>query len=277
MTGPGGPTYTIDDATGQYGQMSAGQTNDCLSQGDCYETTISGPRPVQHWDATADETLTSSVGPLLGQPLSRIKTWPLHVGGSFADVPDTDLFYPFVETIFHKRVTAGGACGVGSFCGDDVVLRQQMGVFLLKGIFGADFAPPPATGTVFDDVPASNPFAPWIEELARIGIVAGCEAPPPPALPSYCPSAPVNRQQMAVFLLKTRFGPNVPVGTCAGLFDDVPCSSPFAPFIEELVSLGVTAGCSASPPLYCPTNPTLRKQMAAFLVKTFGLELYGPD
>ncbi len=30
-------------------------------------------------------------------------------------------------------------------------------------------------------------------------------------------------------------------------------------------------------PHHCPTDPTKRKQMAAFLVKTFGLELYGPD
>src|SRR4029450_12791245 len=99
-----------------------------------------------HWDATLDETFAPP----------RSKTWALHVGQSFADVPE-DVFYPFIENIFHNRVTAGGGCGVGNFCPEEGVLRQQMAVFVLKGLYGADFTPPPATGAVFDDVPASNP------------------------------------------------------------------------------------------------------------------------
>jgi hypothetical protein len=56
-------------------------------------------------------------------------------------------------------------------------------------------------------------------------------------------------------------------------FDDVPCSSPFAPWINELVARGVTAGCGGAS--YCPVNQVARQQMAVFLVKTFGLVLYG--
>jgi hypothetical protein len=50
---------------------------------------------------------------------------------------------------------------------------------------------------MFHDVPASSPFCPFIEELARRGITGGCGGG------NYCPSAPVTRQQMAVFLVKT--------------------------------------------------------------------------
>jgi S-layer homology domain len=50
---------------------------------------------------------------------------------------------------------------------------------------------------MFNDVPASSPFCPFIEELARRGITGGCGGG------NYCPSAPVTRQQMAVFLVKT--------------------------------------------------------------------------
>jgi hypothetical protein len=231
--------------------------------------SVAGPRPTAHWDATFDEALQSldPIGPMS-------KTWSLHVGGSFPDVPE-DVFYPFIENLLHNGVTAGGGCGPGLFCGDEPVLRQQMAVFLLKTAYGEGFVPPEATGGVFDDVPQASPFAPWIEELARIGVTAGCTAPPPPALPFYCPTAPVNRQQMAAFLVLTY----LPWGgsACTGQFDDVPCSSPFAHFIAYLVERGVTGGCQADPPLYCPTEPTKRKQMAAFLVKMFGLELYGPD
>src|SRR6187401_6046 len=102
-----------------------------------------------------------------------------------------------------------------------------MAVFLLTSSHGAAFVPPPATGAVFDDVPASSPFAPWIEELAAENITSGCIAPPPPALPSFCPGSPVTRQQMAVFLIKTLYGPTYSPPGCAGLFEDVPCPGAF--------------------------------------------------
>jgi hypothetical protein len=49
------------------------------------------------------------------------------------------------------------------------------------------------------------------------------------------------------------------------LFNDVPASSPFCPFIEELSRRGVTGGCA--PGLFCPGDPVTRQQMAVFLVK----------
>jgi len=269
VTGPAGPTYFIDDDVADYGSIDTDGADCFAATGNCYEVSVAGIRPAAHWDATFEEALHSP------DPLGNtLKTWSLHVGGSFPDVPQ-DSFYPFIESLFHNGVTAGGSCGAGLYCGEQPVLRQQMAVFLLKAAYGQNFVPPDATGAVFDDVPASSPFAPWIEELARIGVTAGCTAPPLPALPSYCPTATVNRQQMAAFLVKTY----LPFGgsACTARFDDVPCSSPFATYIEFLVDLHVTAGCSVSPALYCPTDPTTRKQMAAFLVKTFGLELYGPD
>jgi hypothetical protein len=275
LTGPSGPTYALEDSVADYGTIAEGATNDCFTAtGNCYEVSVSGDRPAAHWDATFDEALAST-GPFgSAQPLS--KTWALHVGGSFPDVPQ-DAFYPFIENLFHNNITAGGGCGAGLYCGEDPVLRQQMAVLLLKAADGAAFTPPAATGAVFDDVPASSPFAPWIEELARIGATGGCVAPPAPALPSYCPTASVNRQQVAVLLFKTYWRPDLVPGGCDGIFDDVPCSSPFAPYIEYQFGVGISTGCSVNPPLYCPTDPTKRKQMAVFLVKTFGLQLYGPD
>ena len=60
------------------------------------------------------------------------------------------------------------------------------------------FEPPPCVpgNEMFTDVPASNPFCPWIEELARRGITAGC------SLTQYCPGNPVTRQQMAAFIIR---------------------------------------------------------------------------
>jgi len=43
-------------------------------------------------------------------------------------------------------------------------------------------------------------------------------------------------------------------------------------WIEDLVGRGITAGCSTSPPLYCPLNAITRGQMATFITKSFNLQ-----
>ena len=73
-----------------------------------------------HWDTTFEEGLS-----LGGSP----KTWLLHVGGSFGDVPTSHQFYRFIETVFHNGITAG--CGAGIYCPDSPVTRAQMAVFLV--------------------------------------------------------------------------------------------------------------------------------------------------
>jgi hypothetical protein len=58
-------------------------------------------------------------------------------------------------------------------------------------------------------------------------------------------------------------------------FNDVPTGHPFFQYIEALAESGVTGGCSAAPPLYCPDNPVTRGQMAVFLSKLTGLSWSG--
>jgi hypothetical protein len=50
---------------------------------------------------------------------------------------------------------------------------------------------------VFNDVPLNHCAAHWIEQLAWEGITSGCGGG------NYCPWAPVTRDQMAVFLVRT--------------------------------------------------------------------------
>ena len=54
-------------------------------------------------------------------------------------------------------------------------------------------------------------------------------------------------------------------------FTDVPTSHPFFQYIEALKASGVTGGCVASPPQYCPNDPVTRGQMAVFLSRLVGL------
>ncbi len=62
--------------------------------------------------------------------------------------------------------------------------------------------------------------------------------------------------------------------SCTGtVFDDVNATAmppAFCGFIEQFSALGITGGCSATPPLYCPDSPVTRAQMAVFLTTVIG-------
>jgi hypothetical protein len=115
-------------------------------------------------------------------------------------------------------------------------------------------------------VPTSNPFCPWIRELAAQGITGGCGSG------NFCPAQVVTRDQMAVLLLRARESASYTPPPCSNpTFSDVPCSNLFSAWIYELVRRGVTGGCASG--LYCPASPNTRAQMAIFLAATFGLPL----
>ncbi len=258
FTGPAGPTYTKADASADYGTLASGASTDCgVATGDCYALGVTGTRPAAHWDATVDETLSEGA----------VKTWTIHIGNSFSDVLTSNPFYRFIETLFHKGVTAG--CAAGMYCPGNNVLRQQMAVFLLISKEGAGYTPPACTSPMFADVPCSSPYAAWINELANRSVTSGCGGG------NFCPTDPVTRAQMSVFLLRTLEGPSYTPPACTTpIFGDVPCSNPFAAWIDEIAIRGITGGCGGGN--FCPSSSVTRGQMAVFLTTTFGLKLYGP-
>ena len=125
---------------------------------------------------------------------------------------------------------------------------------------------------MFADVPASSPFCAWVEELARRNVVNGGGGG------RYCPADAVTREQMAVFVLRT-LDPSLEPPACGvsapPMFADVPASSAFCKWIEELARRGVVTGCGGGN--YCPGASVTREQMGVFISATFGLQLYGPS
>lgn len=185
---------------------------------------------------------------------------------TFDDVSTFHFAYLWIEAMTAEGLTHGCSTTPPLYCPDSAVRRDEMAVFLVRGIHGAGFVPPPATGTVFTDVPASHPYAPWIEQLFHDGITGGCGTSPA----RYCPGAAVTRAEMAVFLLRARHGAgHVPPPATGTVFGDVPASHPFAPWIEQLAAEGITAGCGGG--TYCPTLAVTRAQMAIFLIRALDL------
>ncbi len=133
---------------------------------------------------------------------------------------------------------------------------------------GSEGTLPKAWVADFLDVAFSNTFYSHVTTLVRNAITVGIGGG------FYGVNDNTLRQQMAVFLLKARFGLCYTPPPCSGVFSDVPCSSTFAPWIEALSALGITGGCG--PGVYCPQNPVRRDQMAVFLLKAKHGSSYTP-
>ena len=124
---------------------------------------------------------------------------PAPYAGAFADVHAGDPNADYIQSFFEEGFTAG--CGGGNFCPDAVHTRGQTAVFILKGVHGPGYVPPPCAGThVFDDVPCpptpEAPFGDWIGQLFVEQVTAGCGGN------AFCPDAGIPNAQMAAFLVK---------------------------------------------------------------------------
>ena len=185
---------------------------------------------------------------------------------TFSDVPAGFWAWPFVEALAGAGLTTG--CAPGQFCPGNLVSRAEIAIFLTRGVHGVDFVPPPATGTLFEDVPADHWAASWIEQFAQDGMTGGCSAAPP----LYCPGRSLTRAEMAIFLLRAKHGSGyTPPPATGTVFADVPAGHWAGSWIEQLAAEGITLGCA--PGLYCPGDSVNRAQVAAFLARTFNLPL----
>lgn len=196
------------------------------------------------------------------------QTFTVYQGINFLDVPSSHIFYDFIGRLSARGVTVG--CGGGNYCPDSAVPHEQMATFVIRALGMPN--PPAPPSQRFNDVPPSNIFYAFIEQMAVRGIWLGC------GNNNYCPGTAVRRDEMAAILIRGRgeFNPPTPASQ---RFNDVSppnCTQPCSPnqyynFIDRLFVLGITSGCSTNPPLYCPDQSVTRGQMAVFLVRAFNL------
>jgi hypothetical protein len=188
---------------------------------------------------------------------------------AFNDMPPGAFADARVHSIAGARITTG--CGAGDFCPAENMTRGVMARWIMLSMYGADYAPPPCRG-IFADVSCEyTANADYIEALYDEGVTAGCATDPL----RYCPSQPVLRSQMAVFILKSSLGADYVPPSCSGIFDDVPCPGGFAVnWIEDLYNHGITAGCTATD--FCPNDSTRRDQMSVFVGKAFDVPMCTP-
>ena len=250
----------IQDPDASYGDIARGQFSQCNN---CFE--LQAPlmnRPSLHWDFTVTESIFADSY----EPVSF--NYIYHVGASLSDVPETNLFYSYIETILHSEITAG--CGANLYCPDAKIDRQQMAKLICNSMEivnpgSCDILP---CSEILEDVPANNIFCSHVEALYNAGIVSGCLSNPP----LYCPA--LNTQSQAMAKLICQAMEYIQSGSClteycSEIFDDVNSDNIFCPFIESLYNAGIISGCTSTS--FCPFDFASLKQMAKFIVNSFAL------
>ncbi len=115
-----------------------------------------------------------------------------------------------------------------------------MAVWLVRAL-GDDVSP--GGPSRFTDVDPSAWWAPFVEQLAVLGITLGCKTDPV----SYFPQRSVTRGQMASFLVRAF---DLPAAVPAGFADTA--GGFHEADIDALASAGITVGCKTDPLSYCP-------------------------
>jgi hypothetical protein len=123
---------------------------------------------------------------------------PAATGTVFTDIPASHPQAAYIEQLYRDGMTGGCSTSPRRYCPDDIVSRAQMATFLIRVGHGSAYTPPPASGTVFQDVPVSYWAAPYIEQLYAEGGTAGCATSPA----RYCPETLLTREEISAFLVR---------------------------------------------------------------------------
>ena len=193
------------------------------------------------------------------------------VPNQFVDVPQNHWAVAWINQLYTEGVTGGCSTAPLRYCPDAVVTRAQMAVFLVRVIHGSTFTPP-ATSVIFEDVPADYWASAWINQLNADGVTGGCSSAPK----LFCPEANVSRAQMAVFLLRAKYGSAYSPPVSADIFSDVPADYWARDWIGQLYAEGYTGGCSSNPLQFCPEAFVSRDQMSVFILRAIHGANYVP-
>lgn len=189
----------------------------------------------------------------------------------FWDVPSSHPFCKYIQKLREHGVSTGGeGCPSGYFCPSSPVSRKQMAAYVIRGKYGESFGYNP--NAYFTDVPYWDPYFKYVQMLRDQGITSGCTTT---EFASTCPSPNVTRGQMAVFLMRAKYGEaswDMPYNPkfwppTAQYFWDVPPSHPFFRFVQQLGSLSITSGCETHK--FCESSSITEGEAAVFVTLTY--------
>lgn len=122
------------------------------------------------------------------------------LGGSYTPPPASHYFTDmaghwaeaWADDLYRRGIAAG--CSGGVYCPSNMITRAELSVLLLRGKYGASYSPP-VVPISFSDT-QSHWARYWIQNIKSLEISDGCTAT------TFCPDAPLSRQDMAALLVK---------------------------------------------------------------------------
>jgi hypothetical protein len=271
------PGYFAFDATG------GSQTLNVTTIGPACVWTITAPPWMQLSAAagTGNATITATVPPnstgadLSGSIVVNDGVFGSFLAGitqafttqAFSDVPPSAGYFDAVNLLAARKITSG--CAPSMFCPVSDVTRAQMAVFIVRTVMGGDDFPyTPAA--YFTDVPPGSFGFKWIQKLRDLGITSGCTAT------TFCPDDSVTRAQVAIFIIRARYGTATPFNyNPTADFTDVPSIAFGFAWIQRMAQDHITEGCESN--IYCPSDPVTRGDMAIFIMRGGFNQLLPPN
>jgi Tol biopolymer transport system component len=195
---------------------------------------------------------------------------------AFSDVPPGFWAWGEIQECANAASASSGAIthgyGDGSFQFAFEVTRAMMAVFLANAMGLTDDPPVDADGNPVPTFPVDVPPTYWsytqIEQCVLNGVVKGYGDYYGPGIPAFLPGNSVNRDQMAVFLVRAADIPTVAYG---GGFSDIANDTSDGWWARDEIqaasgahiALGYLAGDGSTE--FKPSRPVLRDQMAVFI------------
>jgi uncharacterized repeat protein (TIGR02543 family) len=201
---------------------------------------------------------------------------------TFADVPFDYERWAYIEALWDNGLTAGcTTSGPLMYCPEQVMLREESAVFMLRAEYGTAYVPPVPTGSVFVDMIDTTYWSTkWAEGMWEEDMTAGCQYPATDPL-KFCPWTQFTREQGSVFALSMKYGTSyVPPAASGTVFADMTDPTYWGTkWAEQAYADGLIPACGEDPgtlkPLFCPTNQMDRSWSAYIIVMAKGLTL--PD
>jgi hypothetical protein len=198
-----------------------------------------------------------------GQGLLVLPVTQAFTAQAFSDVPPTAYYFDAVNLLYAKGITSGCSASPLDYCPGEDIPRDQMAIFLVRSVLGT--VPSSSVPQIFVDVPPGSFAYDAIQDLYELAITTGCGSNAQGAL-LFCPTESVTRDQMAVFIIRARYGASTLFTVDpAPLFADVPWNYWAFDWIQRMKEDNITSGCTVT--TYCPGNPVTRGDMAIFVMR----------
>lgn len=195
---------------------------------------------------------------------------------TFADVPLTHPYYPYIEALYQAGYTAGCSTNPLMYCPDKNMTRAEAAVFVMRGFRGGAYQAPVPQASSFGDVDTTSWSSKWAAALYGDGLTAGCSAPTAqnPNLPrQYCPWQGHSRVEGAVFYMRVLRGASYTPPAATGLFSDLDKSWWGTKWAEAAYTAGIAPPCASAPMQFCANAPLNRDVAAYMLVRAKNLTL----